>query len=80
MSLAQNRYSDVNDHKKTPIFSVEDGRSSKMGTTPLFGNPATSYYRPVALRPQVTLGLPLPRSFYVYSLSVQKLLVMCQKE
>jgi len=40
------------DHKeKAPIFLAEDGRCSHSSETPLFGNPATRLFWPVALRP-----------------------------
>lgn len=48
--------------RKKPLFLAEEGRHINMGMTPLFGNPANCHCSPVALRPQVTLGLPFRRS------------------
>jgi hypothetical protein len=65
---------------KTPIFLAEDGRGANEYNcnTSFFGNPATSNNWPVALRLQVTLGLPLSKKLFFPTFSSSYKLIPCQ--
>ena len=51
--------------KKRPSSQPKVGVAPLDGKTPLFGSPAASLCWPVALRPQVTLGLSFRKSYFV---------------